>query len=162
MSRGLQQTRQRRSVGTESHGRSLRLLGMSATCGGRLGENFGNLGGRTAWAGRKIVEFFGTHLQGSICGGKCFAAAAKQLPPVNWSASRFLQPEIIFFKGYSNFLCGGPKVPLPASQPLVGVDLAARDFNPDADPTVTPLLRLRLRLVFSSVFFQSIRLGYSR
>jgi hypothetical protein len=45
---------------------------------------------------------------------------------------------------------------------LVGVDLAARDFNPDADPTVTPLLRLRLRLVFSSVFFQAIRLGYSR
>ena len=30
---------------------------------------------------------------------------------------RFLQREIIFFKGYSNFLCGGPKVPLPASQP---------------------------------------------
>ena len=50
--RGLQQTRQRRSVGTESHERSLRLLGMSATCGGSLGENFGDLGGRTAWAGR--------------------------------------------------------------------------------------------------------------
>ena len=45
--RGLQQTRQRRSVGTESHGRSLRLLGMSATCSGRLGENFGDLGHRT-------------------------------------------------------------------------------------------------------------------
>ena len=76
--RGLQQTRQRRSVGTESHGRSLRLFTMnSATCGGRLGENFGDLGGRTAWAGRKKVEFFGTHLLGSICGGKCFATVAK-------------------------------------------------------------------------------------
>ena len=45
--RGLHQARQRRSVGTESHGRSLRLLGMSATCSGRLGENFGDLGHRT-------------------------------------------------------------------------------------------------------------------
>ena len=27
-----------------------------------LGENFGDLGGRTAWTGRKIVEFSGTHL----------------------------------------------------------------------------------------------------
>jgi hypothetical protein len=39
----------------------LALVSHSATCGGRLGENFGDLGGRTAWAGRKIVEFFGTH-----------------------------------------------------------------------------------------------------
>jgi hypothetical protein len=70
---------------------------MSATYGGRLGENFGDLGGRAAWAGRKIVEFFGTHLQGSVCGGKCFAAAAKKLPPINSSASRFLQREIVFF-----------------------------------------------------------------
>ena len=45
--RGVQQTRQRRSVGTESHGRCLRLHGMSATCSGRLGENFGDLGHRT-------------------------------------------------------------------------------------------------------------------
>jgi hypothetical protein len=57
--RGLHQARQRRSVGTESHGRSLCLLGMSATCGGRLGENLGDFGGGTAWAGRKIVEFLG-------------------------------------------------------------------------------------------------------
>ena len=120
LSRGLQQTRQRRSVGTESHGRSLRLLGMSATCGGRLGENFGDLRSRTAWAGRKIVEFFGTHLQGSISGGKGFPTVARPLPPVNSSTSRFLHGEIVFFKGYSNFLCGGPKVPLPASQPLGG------------------------------------------
>ena len=40
----------------------LTLVYHSATCGGRLGENFGDLGGRTAWTGRKIVEFFGTHL----------------------------------------------------------------------------------------------------
>jgi hypothetical protein len=32
---------------------------MSATCGGRLGENFGDLGGIAAWAGRKIVDFWG-------------------------------------------------------------------------------------------------------
>jgi hypothetical protein len=44
--------------GIKSHGRSLRLLGMSATCGGRLGEDVGDLGGRTAWAARKIVEYF--------------------------------------------------------------------------------------------------------
>ena len=94
----------------------LALVSHSATCGGRLGENFGDLGGRTAWAGRKIVEFSGTHLQGSICGGKCFPPGGKQLPPVNSSTSRFLQREIIVFDGYSNFLCGGPKVPLPASQ----------------------------------------------
>jgi hypothetical protein len=97
----------------------LALVSHSATCGGRLGENLGDFGGGTAWAGRKIVEFFGTHLQGSICGGKCFPAAGKHLPPVNLSTSRFLQREIIFFKGYSNFLCGGPKVPLPASQPCL-------------------------------------------
>ena len=36
----------------------LTLVYHSATCGGRLGENFGDLGGRTAWAGRRIVEFF--------------------------------------------------------------------------------------------------------
>jgi hypothetical protein len=96
---------------------SLALVSPSVTCGGRLGENFGDLGGRTAWAGRKIVEFFGTHLQGSISTGKCFPPGGKQLPVVNSSTSRFLQREIIFFKGYSNFLCGGPKVPLPASQP---------------------------------------------
>ena len=43
-------------------------------------------------AGRaQIVEFFGTHLEGSISTGKCFAAAAKQLPVVNSSTSRFLQ-----------------------------------------------------------------------
>ena len=35
----------------------LTLVYHSATCGGRLGENFGDLGGRTAWAGRKTVEF---------------------------------------------------------------------------------------------------------
>ena len=40
----------------------LTLVYHSATFGGRLGENFGDLGGRTAWTGRKIVEFFGTHL----------------------------------------------------------------------------------------------------
>ena len=85
--RGLQQTRQRRSVGTESHGRSLRLLGMSATCDGHLGENFGDLGGRAAWAGRQIVEFFGTHLEGSISTGKCFPTVGKQLPVVNSSTS---------------------------------------------------------------------------
>ena len=56
----------------------LTLVYHSATCGGRLGEIFGDLGGRAAWAGRKIVEFFGTHLQGSISTGKCF-------PPV-WKA----------------------------------------------------------------------------
>jgi hypothetical protein len=94
----------------------LTLVYHSATCGGRLGENFGDLGGKTAWTGRKMVEFFGAHPQGSVCGGKCFPAAGKQLPPVNSSTSRFLQREIIFFKGYSTFLCGGPKVPLPASQ----------------------------------------------
>jgi hypothetical protein len=96
---------------------SLALVSPSVTRGGRLGENFGDLGGRTAWAGRKIVEFFGTHLQGSISTGKCFRTVRKHLPVVNSSTSRFLQREIIFFKGYSNFLCGGPKVPLPASQP---------------------------------------------
>jgi hypothetical protein len=41
---------------------------------------------------------------------------------VNLSTARFLQREIIFFRGYSNFLCGGPKVPLPASQPVEGWD----------------------------------------
>ncbi len=92
--RGLQQTRQRRSVGTESHGRSLRLLGMSATCGRRLGENFGDLGGRAAWARRKIVEFFRTHLQGSISTGKGFLAAGRPLPVVNSSTSRFLQERV--------------------------------------------------------------------
>ena len=96
---------------------SLALVSPSVTCGGRLGENFGDLGGRTAWAGREIVEFFGTHLQGSACGGKCFPPGGKHLPPVNSSTSRFLQREIVFFKGYSTFLSGGPKVPLPASQP---------------------------------------------
>ena len=55
----------------------LTLVYHSATCGGRLAENFGDLGGRTAWTGRKIVEFFGTHLEGSVCGGKCFATVAK-------------------------------------------------------------------------------------
>ena len=59
---GLRQMRRHISSDTSSHGRCLRLLGMSATCGGRLGENFGDLGGRTAWTGRKIVEFSGTHL----------------------------------------------------------------------------------------------------
>jgi hypothetical protein len=50
------------------------------------------------------------------------ATVARPLPVVNSSTSRFLQREIIFFKGYSNFLCGGPKVPLPASQPHWHID----------------------------------------
>ena len=90
---------------------------MSATCGGRLRENFGDLGLRTAWAGRKIVEFFGTHLQGSVSTGKGVPTVAKPLPVVNSSTSRFLQRAIVFFKGYSTFLSGGPKVPFPASHP---------------------------------------------
>jgi hypothetical protein len=97
----------------------LALVSHSATCGGRLAEIFGDLRSRTAWAGRKIVEFFGTHLQGSISTGKGFPPGGRPLPVVNSSTSRFLQREIIFFKGYSNFLCGGPKVPLPASQPPI-------------------------------------------
>ena len=76
--------------GIKSHGRSLRLPGMSATCGGRLGENFGDLGGRTAWARRRIVEFFGTHLQWSISTGEGSPAAGKPLPVVNSSTSRFV------------------------------------------------------------------------
>ena len=127
----------------------LTLVYHSATCGGRLGENFGDLGGRTAWAGRKIVEFSGTHLQGSVCGGKCFRTVRKQLPPVNSSTSRFLQREIIFFKGYSNFLCGGPKVPLPASQPrAISADSvsgggagSASCWQPYAHPTNLQLRR---------------------
>ncbi len=42
---GLRQMRHHISSDTSSHGRSLRLLGMSATCSGRLGEKFGDLGG---------------------------------------------------------------------------------------------------------------------
>ncbi len=56
--RGLHQARQRRSVGTESHGRFLRLLGMSATCSGRLGENFGDLGHRTLQSKFQIGFFW--------------------------------------------------------------------------------------------------------
>ena len=76
----------------------LTLVYHSATCGGRLGENFGDLGGRAAWAGRRIVEVFGTHLEGSISTGKCFPTVGKQLPVVNSSTSRFLQREIVFLR----------------------------------------------------------------
>jgi hypothetical protein len=77
-------------------------------------RKFWRFGGHSGVGRAQNSRFLGAHLQGSVSGGKCFAAAAKQLPPVNSSTSRFLQREIIFFKGYSNFLCGGPKVPLPA------------------------------------------------
>jgi hypothetical protein len=56
---------------------------------------------------------FGTHPEGSVCGGKCFATVAKHLPPVNSSTSRFLQREIIFFKGYSTFFAGVRKYHYP-------------------------------------------------
>ena len=85
--RGLQQTRQRRSVGTESHGRSLRLLGMSATCGGRLEENFGDLGGRTAWAGREIVEFLGRTYRARF-------AVVNALPPRQSNYHRSIRPHL--------------------------------------------------------------------
>jgi hypothetical protein len=103
---GLQQARQRRSVGTESHGRCLRfkLLGMSATCSGRLGGNLGDLGDRTAWAGRRIVEFFGTRLQGSICGIRGFRTAQRPLPPVDISDSFCLK--IILLGGTRVFFAG--------------------------------------------------------
>ena len=65
----------------------LTLAYHSATWGGRLGEIFGDLDGRTAWAGRRIVEFFGTHLQWSISTGEGFPAAGKPLPVVNSSTS---------------------------------------------------------------------------
>ena len=96
--------------GIKSHGRSLRLLGMSATCGGRLGENFGDLGGRTAWAGRKIVEFFGTRLLGSVSGGKGVPPGGKPLPPVNSSASRFGHVKRVFFQGDCNFFSRGSEI----------------------------------------------------
>jgi hypothetical protein len=35
------------------------LFTISATCGGHLGEKIGDLGGITAWAGCKIVHFWG-------------------------------------------------------------------------------------------------------
>ena len=63
LSQGLQQTRQRRSVGTESHGRSLRLFGMSATCGGRLGENDGALGAERHGPGVKQLSFRGASIE---------------------------------------------------------------------------------------------------
>jgi hypothetical protein len=71
----------------------------------------------TRWkVGRKNSRVFGTHLQGSISTGKGLPPGGRPLPVVNSSTSRFLQREIIFLQGYSNFLCGGPKVPLPAGQ----------------------------------------------
>ncbi len=70
-------------------------------------------GGRTAWAGRKIVEFCGTHILGSISTGKCFAAAAKQLPVVKFVDISISSACIIFFQGYSTFLWGVRKYHYP-------------------------------------------------
>ena len=70
-----------------------------------------------------------------------------RFPPVNafrlpesicrWLIRRhldFFSVKSFSLKGYSNFLCGGPKVPLPASQPVfdcLNLEIAAR--TPETD-----------------------------
>ena len=48
------------------------------------------------------------------------------------------------FKGYSTFLCGGPKVPLPASQPGTRLPECRVNITPSSDPSSLVVLKVYL------------------